>query len=139
MTLQKKTPCHFSDCYVKIETRIIGFWLNIVNGKENKLSKLLCKFLLGEYDGGIYQHKWIHCIKEILIFVGRIDQVIENPKLIKMKISKTLSDPHIQEWHTKVASSSKGKTYNLFKHDVHFENYLTKLTKKHYSTLLKFG
>ena len=49
-----------------------------------------------------------------------------------------MSDLYIQEWHTKVASSSKGKTYYLFKHDVHFENYLTKLTKKHYSTLLKF-
>ena len=47
-----------------------------------------------------------------------------------MQISKTLSDLYIQEWHTKVASSSRGKTYNLFKYDVHFENYLTKLTKK---------
>ena len=45
-----------------------------------------------------------------------------------MQISKTLSDLYIQEWHTKVASSSKGKTHNLFKHDVHFENYLTKFT-----------
>ena len=127
---------------VKIKTRMIGFWLNIVNGKESKLSKLLYKFLLGEYDGGIYQHKWIHCTKEILISVGRIDllqkEFIENPKLIKMQISKTLSDLYIQEWHTKVASSSKRKTYNLFKHDVHFENYLTKLTKKQYSTSLKF-
>ena len=88
------------------------------------LSKSLYKFLLGEYDGGIYQHKRIHCIKEILISVGRIDflhkEVIENPELIKMQISNL----YIQEWHTKVASSSKGKTCNLFKHDAHFENYL---------------
>ena len=49
-----------------------------------------------------------------------------------------VSGLYIQEWHTKVASSSKGKTYNLFKHDIHFKNYLTKLIKKHYSTLLKF-
>ena len=60
----------------------------------------------------------------------RNSNVIENPKLIKMQISKTLSDLYIQEWHTKIASSSKEITYNLFKHDVHFENYLTKLTKK---------
>ena len=114
---------------------------DIVNGKKSKLSELLYKFLL-EYDGGIYQHKWIHYIKEILISVGCIDllhkEIIKNPKLIKMQTSKTLFDLYIQEWHTKVASSSKGKTYNLYKHDVHFENYLTKLTKKHYSTLLKF-
>ena len=47
-----------------------------------------------------------------------------------MQTSKTLSDLYIQEWHTKVASSSKGKAYNLFKNDVHFETNLTKLTKK---------
>ena len=127
---------------IKIKTRMIGFWLNIVNSKKSKLSKLLYKFLLCEYNGGIYQHKWIHCIKEILVSVGRVDllhkEVIENPKLIKIQISKTLSDLYIQQWHTKVSSSSKGRTYNLFKHDINFENYLTKLTKKHYSALLKF-
>ena len=130
--LHAELGCNAVD--VKIKTRMIGFWLNIVNGKESKLSKLLYKFLLGEYDGSKYQHQWIHCIKEILMPVGRIDllhkEVIQNPTLIKMQNSKTLSDLYIQEWHTKVASSSKGKTYNLFKHDVHFENYLTKLTKK---------
>ena len=62
-------------------------------------------------------------------------KTIENPKLIKMQISKTLSDLYIQQWHTKVSSSFKGRTYNLFKHDINFENYLT---KKHYSALLKF-
>ena len=114
---------------IKIKTRMIGFWLNIVNSKETKLSKLLYKFLLCQYNGSIYQHKWIHCIKEILISVGRVDllhkEVIENPKLIKIQISITLSDLYIQQWHTKVSSSSKGKTYNLFKHDINFENYLT--------------
>ena len=39
--------------------------------------------------------------------------------------------------YSKVTSSSKGKNYNLFKIDVNFENYLSKLSKKHYSTLLK--
>ena len=62
--------------------------------------------LLGEYDGGIHQHKWIHFIKHILISVGRPDllnkEVIENPKSIKNQISKTLSDLYVQEWHNKV-------------------------------------
>ena len=121
---------------------MIGFWLNIVNGKATKLSKMLYNFLLEEYDSGIYQHKWIHCIKDILTSVGRIDllhrETIESPKLIKTQISKTLSDLYIQEWDTKVISSSKGKTYSIFKNDINFENYLIKLNKKHWSTLLKF-
>ena len=61
---KKSTPAYmlhaelgFKAVDVKIKTRMIGFWLNIVNGKESKLSKLLYKLLLGEYDGGTYQHK----------------------------------------------------------------------------------
>ena len=83
-------------CIQTLDSRLLMLkskpkWLNIVNSKETKLSKLLYKFLLCEYNSGIYQHKWIHCIKEILISVGRVDllhkEVIENPKLIKMQIS----------------------------------------------------
>ena len=77
-----------------------------MNGKQTKLSKWLYLLLLGEYDGGIHQHKWIHFIKHILISVGRPDllneEVIENPKSIKNQISKTLSDLYVQEWHNKV-------------------------------------
>ena len=102
--------------------------MNIGNGKQTKLSKWLYLLLLGEYDGGIHQHKWIHFIKHILIYVGHPDllnkEVIENPKSIKNQISKTLSDLYVQEWHNKVTSSSKGKNYNLFKQDLNFENYL---------------
>ena len=76
---------------IRIKTRIISFWMNIVNGKQTKLSKWLYLIQLGEYDGGIHQHKWIHFIKHILISVGRPDllnkEVIENPKSIKNQIS----------------------------------------------------
>ena len=48
------------------------------NSKETKLSKLVYKFLLCGYNGGIYQYKWIHCIKEILISVGRVDLLHKN-------------------------------------------------------------
>ena len=113
-----------------------------MNGKQTKLSKWLYLLLLGEYDGGIHQHKWIHFIKHILISVGHPDllnkEVIENPKSIKNQISKTLSDLYVQESHNKVTSSSKGKNYNLFKQDLNFENYLIKLNRKHCSSLLKF-
>ena len=112
--------------------------MNIGNGNQTKLSKWLYLLLLGEYDGGIHQHKWIHFIKHILIYVGRPDllnkEVIENPKSIKNQISKTLSDLYVQEWHNKVTSSSKGKNYNLFKQDLNFENYLVKLNRNHCSS-----
>ena len=71
---------------------MVSFWVNIVNGKQTKLSKWLYLLLLGEYDGGIYQHKWIHCIKQILISVGRPEllnkEVIENPNQSKIQSLK---------------------------------------------------
>ena len=81
--------------------------------------------LLGEYDGGIYQHKWILCIKKILISVGRPDllnkEVIENPqKSIKNQIPQPLSDRYFQEWHSKVATSSNRNNYYLFKQEFNF-------------------
>ena len=79
---------------IKIKIRMIGFCVNIVNGKNAKFSKFLYQFLLTEYDNGTYKHKWIQCIKDILISLGRVDllhkEVIQNPPFIKMQISKSL-------------------------------------------------
>ena len=78
--------------------------LNIVNCKQTKLSKWLYMLLLGEYDGGIYQHKWIYCIKQYLIYDGHPDrydkEVVETPKTIKNQIFQTLPDLYVWEWHT---------------------------------------
>ena len=121
---------------------MIGFWMSNVNGKNAKFSKFLISFFsLKMIMVLISMIEWIQCIKAILISVGCADllhkEVIQNPHFIKMQISKTLSDLYIQEWHSKVTASSKGKNYNLLKIDVNFENYLSKVSKKHYSTLLQ--
>ena len=75
--------------------------------------------------------------------MGHIDTCIyegfiENPKSIQMQISKTLSDLYIRGWHSKVASSSEGLNYILLKVVVNCENYLSILSRKCYSALLKF-
>ena len=147
--LKKSTPIYMLQAElgrnpidITIKTRLIGFWINILNGKESKLSKSLYNILFHQYCNGIYHHKWIHCIKEVLISAGRFDlfsaNTIENPKLIKRQISETLVDLHIQNWHAKVPSSSKRKNYYLFKQNTNLENYLTKLNKKQYLPILKF-
>ena len=41
---------------IKIKTRMIGVWLNIVNDKNAKFSKILYQFLLTEYENGTYKH-----------------------------------------------------------------------------------
>lgn len=147
--LRKSTPVYMLHAEfgrrpidIVIKTRLIGFWMNIINGKESKLSKLLYNILFHEYCSGIYQHKWIHSIKEVLVSVGRIDLfnkgLIENTNFVKRQITETLVDLHIQDWHNKVNLSSKGKNYYLYKQNINLENYLIKLTKKQYSAILKY-
>ena len=118
---------------ISIKNRMTEYWLNINNSKDSKLSKLLYNVLLHEYNAGIFQHKWIHCTREILISVGRIDLFnkvnVENTKSLKAQISRALVDLHIQEWFSKIELSSEGRNYYLFKQDLNFENYLVNLGK----------
>ena len=93
---------------------MIGFWLSIVNGKKSKLSKLLYSILLKEHEKASYNFKWIRCINNILVSVGKPDlfkaEPVDNPTSVKMDISRTLSDLYIQEWNEKANVSSKGNS-----------------------------
>ena len=74
---EKKYPYIYVTCRIgmtsntnNIKSRMIGFWLSIVNGKESKLSKLLYSIMLREHEKGSYNFKWIRCINDILFAVG---------------------------------------------------------------------
>ena len=127
---------------INIKSRMIGYWITVVNAKEQKLSKLLYNILLHETNSGKYEHKWIIKIKEILTSVGRIDllnaRYINNPRAVKLSIKRTLFDVHIQEWNAKADCSSKAKSYFEFKTEFEFENYLITLPKNFYLPLIKF-
>ena len=102
---------------INIKSRIIGFKLSIVTGKESKLSKLLYSIMLKEHENGSYNCKWIRCINDILVAAGRPDlfknEPVNNPNSVKMDISRKLSDLYIQEWNEKVNVSSKRKTISF--------------------------
>ena len=61
----------------------------------------------------------------LLVSVGHTGifktEPVNNPKLVKMDISRTLSDLYIQEWNEKANVSSKGKQYLLLKDNLNFE------------------
>ena len=71
---------------INIKSRMICFWLSIVNGKESKLSKRLYTIMLKEQEKGFYEFKWIRCINDMLVSVGRPDlfrnDSISNPKAV---------------------------------------------------------
>ena len=104
---------------INIKSRMMGFWLSIVNGKESKLSKLLYSIMLKEHEKGSYNLKWIRCINGILVAVGRPglfkNEQVNNPNSVKMDISRKLSDLYIQEWNEKVNVFSKGKQFLYLK------------------------
>ena len=89
--------------------------------------------MLKEHEKGSYNFKWIRCITDILVAVGRPDllkaEPVNNPNSVKMDISRTLSDLYIQEWNEKANVSSKGKQYLLFKDNLNLEKYLINVSK----------
>ena len=74
-----------------MKSRMIGFWLSIVNGKESQLTKLLYSIMHKEHEKGSYNFKWICCINDILVAVGQPDlfktEPVNNPNSVKMVIS----------------------------------------------------
>ena len=77
INLRKSTPIYMLHAeleghpiQINIKSRMKGFWLSIVNGKETKLSKLLYSILLQEHKKGFNNFKWIRCINDILVSVG---------------------------------------------------------------------
>ena len=87
---------------------MIGFWLSIVNGKESKLSNLLYSIMLKEHEKGSYNFKWILCINDTLVAVGRPDLFKTEPVNL------------------------------FFKDILNFEKYLINVSKFYYSKIIKY-
>ena len=149
LNLRKSTPIYMLHTelgrwplQINIKKRMIGYWISIINGKQSKLSKLLYNILLNEFNAGIYEHKWIKCIKEILISVGKYNlfssEFINNPKAVIFSIGQTLLDLYIQDWNNRISESFKGKNYSVFKNIISLEPYLIYLPRSFYLPLCKF-
>ena len=83
--LKKSTPIYMLyaelgitpiDIYIK--SRIIGFWLKLVNSEDTKLCKTMYNLMQSELQSNP-QYKWLNFIKDILISVGRADLL---PKVV---------------------------------------------------------
>ena len=124
-----------------VKSRMIGYWISIINGCETKYCKKIYNLMKIEAEKG-KAFKWLNYIKQILISVGMPDlfnqPFINNPRATKTLIKTILNDIYLQEWHAKLQNSSKGRAYNIFKQDLNFETYFNTLNKSSYIPLLKF-
>ena len=104
---------------IDINLRMLNFWLSLVNSKPNKLSHSMYNLLRAETNSGIYEHKWIKHMQKLLQETGRADvwltQTIYNTNAFKASVKRTLLDQNIQQWHTLLDISSKGKTTGILK------------------------
>ena len=104
--LRKSTPVYMlyaelgrTPIEIQIKTRMIGFWISLVNGNNSKFSRKLYNIMLTDSGSG-RNYKWINYIKNILISVGKPDLInqpfINNPQATKAKIVKSLNDLYVQ-------------------------------------------
>ena len=124
-----------------IKKRIISYWISLINGSSSKFARKMYDIMLAEHESR-KTHKWISYLKSILISVGLPDliyqPIIINPQATKTKISETLKDLYLQEWHAKLDSSSKGRDYGIYKSDISIEPYFMTLNKNAYYHMVKF-
>ena len=103
---------------IHVKSCMIGFWLSIINSANSKFFKIIYDIMLNDASQG-QNYKWLNHIRQILISTGRYELLsktfIGNPKAVRAKITQTLTDLYIQEWHTKVVVSSKGRNYNILR------------------------
>lgn len=73
---------------ITIKSRMIGYWLSVVNSEDTRIAKTLYKLHFHEAANG-HNLKWIIYIKNILVSTGRIDlfykMEINHPKAVKAK------------------------------------------------------
>ena len=121
---------------------MIFFWISIINGKNSKLTNILYNKFYNENELGNYNFKWIKCIKDTLISVGKIGlyyaDSLQNAQALKLLIEQTLLDLYIQDLYSKLNNSSKGNNYSIFRTDICIEKYLLHLPRKSYLSLCKF-
>ena len=60
---------------INIKSRMMGYWISVINGKNSKLTRLMYNILYIENKLGNHDFKWIKCIKDVLISVGKVNSI----------------------------------------------------------------
>ena len=115
--LRKSTPIYMLQAGlgryqidICIKSRMIGFWVSIIDSPGNKISKILYNFLSNEKNVG-HMNKWMNYIKVILISVGKINlfyqNYVSNPNVLKSSILHTFKDLNIPSWNSKLLDKGR--------------------------------
>ena len=124
---------------INIKTRTIHFWNKIILGKVTKISHQLYQILRISNNSSF---KWISNVKAILAHAGRNDLWINQNRIdtfsIKLVLKQIFLSQFIQNWHSDLTKSNKGKNYSIFKESIELEHYFTILPKHLYINMVRF-
>ena len=124
---------------IVIKTRLIGFWVRIITGKQDKFVNLMYQKLI---QTGAHKFKWTKQVQYILQEVGRNDLWLNQnayiPKNTHQTIKKTLIDLFTQKWQSSLEQSSKGRNYSLLKSEPSFEEHLKIIPRALFIPLIKY-
>lgn len=134
-----ETGCYPIDLHIK--TRIVNFWLNIVNGDSSKLCYKLYSALYSHYNIG-FKSKWLNYVKSILDNSGMSFVWLTQGRDIKKDYLKShilisLKDQFKQNWRGELENSNKCITYRSIKETFGYENYLSNLSVTHRTAIIK--
>ena len=120
---------------VKIENRMLNYWLKIAGDSDNKLTHLMYKLLRNMYDNGTFSSPWLHKIHTLLNSTGMTYLWHMNPNCIDKKWFKNImkikiDDISNQELESELKQNGQCVTYNFLHTDPTLPPYLTLLSRK---------
>ena len=111
----------------------------IILGKVTKISHQLYQILRISNNSSF---KWISNVKTILAHTGRNDLWINQNQIdtfsSKLVLKQIMLDQFLQNWHSDLTKSNKGKNYSIFKESIELEHYFTILPKHLYVNMVRF-
>ena len=116
----------------RVYTRMIAFWAKVSEGKATKLSSIVYKLIYKLHAVGDYHSAWLMCIKKILCNSGNPNfwyeqEQFSSKAFMKNVVNLQLQNKYLQEWDFEIYRNRKCITYRIFKDNLIFEPYLTKL------------
>ena len=144
LKLKRPTPNYIvygeTGCFpisVYIEEKIISFWSRLCSTNDpnfqNKLSSLLYKNILHSSEGvhdDVFKKKfpWLNSVKNVLIKCGLFNiwstNDFPNSKWLQLTVKQKLKDLFINDWYSKIESSTNSAFYKVFKKSFGIESYL---------------
>ena len=122
---------------------IIKYWLNVVNGKCNRLVSKAYNMLYKKCESENPCENWAFSVKRLLCQLGFnyiwLSQGCDNVGPFLRLLKQRLNDVYITQWNEKIHSSTDGIMYRSFKLTPHYSSYFNVIkVSKYRQAMVKF-